>query len=276
MLGANEVQIVRITAVTLVVLVMLGQPTVTGAQEKPDKPVVEKLKHGEINWTDKTVAATGSGAPDLKLPNVAAIRLNAERAAKIDAYRNIVETLKGIRITANVRGKQALAEGAVKTEVEGIVRGCKVADTHYYSDGAVDVVLTCPLDGGLATSLAPVHDRKVVKASNQGEYTGLIVDATGLKMRPVLQPRMVDGNGRSIYAAPMVAPNALRKRGAVAYAQTVDAAKALPRVGGKPLVIKAMRVGKAGALVVKDAAVTGASANAIFAEGRVVVVIGAQ
>ena len=175
----------RITTVGYLALLALSQPTVLMAQAA-DKPVVEKLAHGEINWTTKSVQATGSGAANLNLPNVAAIRLNAERAAKLDAYRNILETLKGIRVSAKQMGKEALAKQEIKAQVEGIVRGCKVVDTHYYSDGGVDVVLRCPLDGGLATSLAPVGGQKPVTAEGPNVYTGLVVDARGLgvKTRP--------------------------------------------------------------------------------------------
>ena len=273
-----EVQIVRTTAVKLAALIAISQPAAAHAQGS-EQSVVEKLKHGEINWTDKTVLATGSGAPDLKLPNVAAIRLNAERAAKINAYRNILETLKGLRISGKRRGRQALSAAQVRTQVEGIVQGCKIVDTRYYSDGGVDVVLRCPLDGGLATSLAPVQGSAAVKATSPSDLTGLILDATGLGVKPSLHPKVSDGDGRPIYAAAMVAPNALRAHGAVTYVRTVQAAKALPRLGKKPLVVKVARLGKSGAdLVVQTADVAALSKNSgdVFAKGRVVVVTGDQ
>src|SRR5687768_13008406 len=85
-----------------------------------EEPVVEKLQHGEVNWTKKLVIATGSGAPDLKQPNVAAVRLNAERAALLSAYRNVLETLKGVKVTASASGDQSLADPQIRTQVEGI------------------------------------------------------------------------------------------------------------------------------------------------------------
>ena len=71
------------------------------AQKAPaaaEDGVVQKLAHGEINWSKKTVTATGSGVANLKDGNVAQARLMAERAAKIDALRNIIETLQGIQV----------------------------------------------------------------------------------------------------------------------------------------------------------------------------------
>ena len=45
--------------------------------------VSQTVGHGQIDWSKKTITATGSGAPNLKAPNVAVARLGAERAAKM-------------------------------------------------------------------------------------------------------------------------------------------------------------------------------------------------
>ena len=257
-------------------LIVLGIPMLAVGQTA-EKPIVEKLEHGEINWTEKTVLATGSGAPDLKLPNVAAVRLNAERAAKLSAYRNVLETLQGIRVSAKVTGKQALSQGQVRTQVEGIIRGCKIVDTRYYSDGGVDVVLRCPLNGGLATSLAPVKDHTPVAVKGPSTYSGLVIDATGLSMKPALQPRVLDAGGVQVYAASMISPNALRQHGAASFVRSVEAAKQLARIGSKPLVIKAMRVGKAPSdLIVDPAAVADLKKadQSFLAEAKVAIVTG--
>ncbi|MEM6732967.1 MAG: hypothetical protein AAF658_15530, partial [Myxococcota bacterium] len=97
--------------------------------------VEQSIAHGQINWTDKTITVTGSGAPSLKAPNVAVARLSAEKAAKIDALRNIVEAVKGVRVSGAKSAADAMKSTEVQTKVEGIVRGFTVLDTKYYSDG---------------------------------------------------------------------------------------------------------------------------------------------
>src|SRR6185312_14911472 len=53
---------------------------------------------GEIDWTRRVLIGHGQGAPDLNAPSVAVARLGAERAAKVDAYRNAIESLKGLQL----------------------------------------------------------------------------------------------------------------------------------------------------------------------------------
>lgn len=239
-----------------------------------EEPVVEKLQHGEVNWTKKTVIATGSGAPDLKQPNVAAVRLNAERAALLNAYRNVLETLKGVKVTATMTGEQSLSDAQVRTQVQGIIQGCKTVDTRYYSDGGVDVVIRCPLDGGLSTALAPVKEKKNVKEQGEKKFTGLVIDAVGLKAQPAIAPRVVDDSGNELYVREMVAPSVLRQTGAVAYAKTLDSAKKDTRVGANPLVIKASGIGTvpSDVIIPKDEAAKLAAENQYFlSEGRVVI-----
>src|SRR5262245_10929441 len=62
----------------------------TGQAARAQDVAQEVPGHGKINWTDKTITVTGSGAPNLKAANVAVARLGAERAAKMDAFRNIL------------------------------------------------------------------------------------------------------------------------------------------------------------------------------------------
>lgn len=236
--------------------------------------VVEKLQHGEVNWTKKTVLATGSGAPDLKQPNVAAVRLNAERAALLNAYRNVLETLKGVKITASQTGEQTLGDAQVRTQVQGIIQGCKTVDTRYFSDGGVDVVIRCPLDGGLSTVLAPVKERKAVNEKGEKKYTGLVIDAVGTKAQPAIAPRVVDDAGTEVYSREVVTPNVLRSSGAAVYTRTLDQARKDPRAGANPLVLKATGVGAVASDVVisKDDAAKLAAENCSFlAEGHVVI-----
>ncbi|MFO0727198.1 MAG: hypothetical protein U1E65_25695 [Myxococcota bacterium] len=230
-----------------------------------DEPIVEKLAHGEVNWSEKTVLATGSGAPDLKLPNVAAIRIAAERAAEMQAQRNILETLRGVRVTGD-----SAAGDKITTQSSGLLKGCKRVDTRYFSDYSVDIVLKCPLDGVLATALAPQSDFKGGEPGGDKSVTGVIIDATALAFKPGLAPRILGDDGAELYSQSMVKPGFLQKHGSVAYASNVEAAKKNDRVGTAPLIIQAQGVaGNELKISAQDAAKL--KAAWFLLEGRVIV-----
>src|SRR5437867_12181386 len=83
--------------------------------------VAQSVGHGKIDWSTKTITATGSGAPNLKAANVAVARLEAERAAKLDALRNILEAVKGVRVTSGQSaGARMDAAAEVRSKIAGV------------------------------------------------------------------------------------------------------------------------------------------------------------
>jgi hypothetical protein len=219
------------------------------AQKDPaaaaDDSVVQKLAHGEINWSKKTVTATGSGAASLKDGNVAAARLMAERAAKLDALRNILETIQGIQVTGSRNAGDIMSNGEVKSRISGMAQGFKVVDTKYYSDGSVDVIVQMPIDENLTNALVekPKTAAKAPRKLNTDgpeSFTGLVINARGLGVTPSMAPRVVDESGKEVYGAEIVSEKGLQQGGIASYVKAEDQAK--DRTGAKPLVVKALRL----------------------------------
>jgi hypothetical protein len=74
----------------------------------------------------------------------------AERAAKADALRNLLETVKGVRVDSETTVESFITKSdRVLTRVSGIVIGARVVDTKYLSDGAVEVTVTIHMTGEL-------------------------------------------------------------------------------------------------------------------------------
>lgn len=203
-----------------------------------------QVQHGQVDWTNRTITATGSGAPDLKAPNVAVARLGAERVAKLDALRNILEALKGVQIdTAVTVEKELVTNSKMRARVQGIVRNFKVLKTKYYSDGGVDLVVQVSLDGPLGSALVkPGEQAGNLPASGQAPGSGLIVDARGLKVIPALAPRILDEDGKVVYGADVLDQKIIEQKGVLAYYKNLAAARKSSRVGSKPMVVKALRL----------------------------------
>ena len=206
-----------------------------------DDSVVQKVGHGEINWSKKTVTATGSGAANLKDGPVAVARLNAERAAKLDALRNVIEAIQGIQVTATRSAGDLMSNGEIKSRIQGMAQGFKVVDTRYYSDGSVDVVVQMPIDENLTNALVE-KPKKARKVSTEGAeaYTGLVINARGLGLTPSMAPRVVDEAGKEVYGTEVVSDKGLKQGGIVGYAK--QDTQAGDRVGDKPLVVKGLRL----------------------------------
>src|SRR3954462_137018 len=95
---------------------------------------------GEIDWNRRVLVGHGQGAPDLNAPSVAVARLGAERAAKVDAYRNALESLKGMQLQSGGSVGTLLQSDAPPTSrIDGQLKGVKPIKTHYYSDGGVSL-----------------------------------------------------------------------------------------------------------------------------------------
>lgn len=248
------------------------------AEETPGA-VAQSVGHGKIDWTNKTVTATGSGAPDLKAANVAVARLGAERAAKMDALRNILETVKGVRVSSTQTAGAAMDSSPdVKAKVEGVAKNYKVVDTKYYSDGGVDVIVQMPIDGVIVDALVPQANAPAAASApaDTAAPSGVIVNAKGLKLTPALAPRLVDEGGKEVYGPNVIAHDALVQRGVASYTKSLDQAMRDSKVsGGKPLVIKATRVASAGGsdvVISPDDAAKLASAKSALDAGKVIIV----
>lgn len=250
-----------------------------GAQAEP----------GSVDWTKRVIKATGNGAPDLGAANIAVARLGAERAAKLDALRNILETLKGVAISSGQTVGSALEDPQVKAKVEGVCRGFRILEPkRYFSDGGVEIDVEMPIDavaGLLIDKAAPaqppppgeppkVSPPRGEAPAGEGKFSGVVVDARGLKASPAFAPRIFDEAGAEVYGPAVVSKEAALKGGVAGYANDLDKAKKDDRVGATAKVVKALRLANAGKtdLVISAADAAALKAAAALAEGKVIIV----
>ena len=277
---------------------------VPSAPAAGEKDVLERLPSGVINWTQGLITAKGSGAPPTGITVISQARLMAERAAKADALRNLLEAVKGVRVDADTTVENFTTKNdVVMTRVSGIVKGATVVDKRYLSDGGVEVTVAVYLTGELLAvmlqelpplttplmpapaipfidkplppsrpippPIPPPQDKKVplppqekkvtpppvveekkppaapeVQAKIEEkldlkklEYTGLIVDARKLGLRPALIPKILNQKGEMVYSSQSLAQRELIKMGLVGYAKDVDAASKNQRVTAEPCIV---------------------------------------
>lgn len=171
-------------------------------------------------------------------------------ATRIDSKRTVSAYLsEDAGLAARVRGmvQNSPLERPSVFEENGEIR---VFET--FRDKLAELVLptTIPFQSGipprLSTSLEQQFDYQENTLEEAGDgsisYTGVIIDARGLKVTPCLSPVVYGQDGMGAYGAFLVSRENAIKHGVVAYVTTPDPAQLRSRVGSNPLSIKALSV----------------------------------
>lgn len=209
------------------------------------QPVTESLgDHGTVDWSSQVIRAKG-----IAVPGGAGGRAGLIRAAELDALRQILETVKGMRLSSETLVENyMLSNDVIRTRVEGVVRNFRrVGDPVYMSDGSIEVTVEMNLrgTGQLFDVLMPTPvgaaPYPVSPQAPAGNYTGLLVDARGLGLRPAIAPRILSDNGEVVYGSKIVDRTWAVEQGMVGYARDPDAARGDERIAPNPMFIKAVR-----------------------------------
>jgi len=201
---------------------------------------------GGIDWTSGIVRATGIGSPNPNMPP-SAQRAGAIEAAKQIALRNLLQMVKGMYLNSETTIENAITTSdVIRSQVEGIVRNFRVIDTRYLSDGSVEVDVEVPLSSFYDIILPPGQksgETGAVPSTAIGTaYTGLIIDARGLGVRPALAPKILDELGNEVYGTGYVDREYAIQVGIVGYEKNLDRARKNERVADRPLIVKGLKV----------------------------------
>lgn len=247
------------TALVLLILV----PVLVNAQG-----VTETVgQSGVVDWSSQIVRSTGIGGVNPNLPPTAQ-RAGAIEAAKLAALRNLLATVQGLTLDSETTVRNFMLENdVINTKVRGVVRGYTIVDTKYMSSGDIEVTIEVPITGVLMDVVLPLNTGQNLAADYSnltrpaqpatGAYTGLIVDARGLGIRPAMAPKLLDENNEEIYGSRFVSREWAVKIGMVGYDKDISKARSNDRVADNPLVVKAIKAAganKADVVVSNDVA----------------------
>ncbi len=213
--------------------------------------------YGTVNWDQGVVEAIGTGVPSSIAKSPAQARLMARRAAIVDAQRNLLEAIEGVKVTAETTVQNfETTNDTVKTQVTGIVKGAKIVNEQQLADGTYQVTMRINLfgQGSLseiitdATKPATPVPLPVPSPSYYPValpvYTGLVVDVTGLPLVRAMSPVIFDDTGRAIYGHVNLIPEYVVSQGMIDYMCTPEDIRALElgqsRAGATPIVVKAL------------------------------------
>ena len=210
-------------------------------------------------WEQGAITAEGFGTPPMGTYGSKA-SIMARRAAIVDAQRNLAEQVSGVQVDAETTVENfVISSDLVKTKVSALIKGAMVVEEQMMPDGAYRVVMSMPMYGtqGLSSAIMPAirpntpptPPPPVISATITAQiqtsgvgYTGVIVDASGMGLKPSFSPVIYDTNGRAIYGVSNINYDQAISQGMVGYSSSLSSAQTLPRIGGSPLVVKAVQV----------------------------------
>jgi hypothetical protein len=225
--------------------------------------LVEQIGNGSVNWSQGVIQGKGIGSPPEKYYGKPNARPMAMRAAKLDALRNILEVINGVRVNSTTTVRDfAIESDVIRSNVEGMVRGAEQVKLEYMSDGTVEVVMQVRMQGGFSQLILPREIMQVDSitpmapaSGSSGVFTGLVVDARGLNARPAMAPKIIDESGQEVYGSAFVSREYAVQQGMSGYAKAIDAAQENGRVTDNPLTVKGLRTDGPGRcdIVISDA-----------------------
>jgi hypothetical protein len=125
----------------------IGYGAPNPVSEDEVKKVTEETKPKEDDWSVLIIKATGSGAPPKDVTGPQS-RLLAQRAAQMDAMRNLGENILGVEIKSKTIVKDFVTQNdEIKSKFEGFIQGAKVTQVRELEDGTVEVDVEIALIG---------------------------------------------------------------------------------------------------------------------------------
>ena len=230
-----------------------------------DNFIGDVFEKGSINYGDRTIQAIGIGFIPENVINAGQARRSAMRIAKQDALRQLIEIVNGVNVTSETTVSGAMFDDVIKTQVQGAIRGARqIGQPKYLSDTSVEVVYEVKM-ADISRVLLPMAEKAptltyddvnvgvsttAAAAPNQeqagtdtgvksGGVTGIIIDGTGLGLRPAMSPRILNQGGSVVYGPGQYSRDYAAANGVAGYAKSLDQAKSDTRVQGNPLVIRA-------------------------------------
>ena len=163
------------------------------------------------------ITAEGFGFSDANRFSEPQARLMALRAAKIDAQRNLLEVINGVRVTAGTTVKDMMLESdIIGTRVKGMLQGAFETDSRVaFEDGSwvASVKMAVCMDKSDALcrakpTLASITQPSLIGAPAEARYAASdlpAVSAAALKQTAAPQNTAEPANADSVPAAPVQA-----------------------------------------------------------------------
>jgi hypothetical protein len=120
---------------------------VTGCGAPPAPPRSAEPVTERPTWNARDVNPKPISLPSIYRDHAPVERLKAKRAAELDGYRKLVESINGLPVNSNSSvGDLVTRDDCVRSAVEGSLRFARTTNVCYRSDGIVEVDMEVPVE----------------------------------------------------------------------------------------------------------------------------------
>lgn len=243
--------------VATVLVAVLPVVSLAGLWAAP-KPT-DKVESG-VNWSTQFIQAKAIGVAPPTALNPQHGRALAIEAGTILARKELLAIAHGVAIDSQATVQSLMVAGTVtEARVSGVIRGAQVVEVNDLGGGAVEVTVAVAATGEFADLVMPrmvtprpsppsvvppppPDPRPEAKPTPPPEiFSGLVIDARGLGVKPAMAPKVLSEGGQEIYGSATVDRDWAVQQGMVGYTKDLSVAQSAPRVGERPLVIKGLR-----------------------------------
>ncbi|WP_156952625.1 hypothetical protein [Maridesulfovibrio frigidus] len=244
----------------LVFLLLLAIPTFACADSSSSGYISEQ-DGISINWGSGLISSSSEILPMQDTIDPQRTKALAVRQSGIKARKALLDSILNLRLNS-----KDIVYDAFKDEMKGsaLLRGFvqnSLLSTQDTADGMVKVIASTHIRGELSSIIIPAtlpflsgipptlsdsreNDNSLnsngeeAVAVSASSYTGIVVDARGMDIAPVLLPVIYDGKGIGVYGPFVVSREAVLKNGLVAFVTDTPFSRLRERVGNTPLVVK--------------------------------------
>lgn len=233
------------------------------ADETVDSRLVSKTDMAIINWTEGVLTAEGRGEPPEAYFGDEQGRKIALAAAVEDARSRLREAIVKIPIDAESTVEDLVKrDRSVGTALDEMVKMAEVVHQEFTTDGTVEVTVRMSMNGGFSQLVLPKVIKQIepvkpiagtthypsgsitegVSITEEGPYTGMIIDVRGLDVTPCMAPRVCDENGQEVFGPAYASREFAVQHGMIRYVSDMNAAAQNPRVADRPLILTGLRI----------------------------------
>ncbi|HDR14336.1 MAG TPA: hypothetical protein ENN79_02385 [Desulfobacteraceae bacterium] len=107
----------------------------------------EGMNDVSMNWTTKALRVKGNGFGPEHVKELGRRKILAKRAAKLDAYRNLIEAIRGVQVTSTTSVADMMLESdSIRSRTEGVLKGMRVVAVDYSNDGGCEITVEVNID----------------------------------------------------------------------------------------------------------------------------------